>query len=189
MSTKILVIPEDAKYNGYILKPIVQRVVAEAGRAKAQITILPRAKSGGIDSAKNAIRNELAPAWRWMDLWLFIPDGDRMNAAGAAEMERQLAAQNIALICCPAMPEIEAWLLAGHRARLNIEWNRVAGHPRFKEEVFEPFMREHGYPDLPGMGREKLTLETLANYAGLKHLCPEIERLEERIREHFAGRP
>ncbi len=187
MSTKVLVIPEDPKNNGYILKPIVQRVLAEAGRANAQVTVLPRSKLNGITNAKEAIRNDLSSSYSWMDLWLFLPDADRMNGDAAKALEEEMTQQGIPLICCPANPEVEAWMLAGHRNLLNVAWQDVSGHPTFKEDVFDPFMTQHGRTELPGMGREKLTYETLENYPALKQFCPEIARLETRIRQHFAA--
>lgn len=91
------------------------------------------------------------------------------------------------MIGCAADPEVEAWMLAGHTGDLTINWSKVTGHERFKEEVFVPFMDKHGFPNLPGQGREKLTKMTLSNYSGLKQRCPEIADLEARIRSHFAS--
>ena len=187
MSTKVLVIPEDPKNNGYILKPVVERVFREAGRPNAQITMLRHPKLHGITSAKDAIRHDLPEIWRWMDLWVFLPDADRTNDVALAALEAEMRGQGITLIGCAAKPEVEALMLAGHRDRLRIPWSAVAGHPRFKEEVFDPFLEEHGYPDLPGNGREKLTRETLNNYDALKQLCPEIAQFEERVRVFLAG--
>ena len=36
MSVQVLVIPEDPTNNGYILKPVVQMVLAEAGKPSAR---------------------------------------------------------------------------------------------------------------------------------------------------------
>lgn len=186
MSTKVLVIPEDPLHNGYILQPIIERVLAEAGRPQARVTVLPRSKLNGIAHAKEAIRRELADVWRWMDLWIFVPDADRTSDKILATLEREVAKQGITLFGCAARPEVEAWLLAGHRKRIGIPWEEVAPHPEFKEQVFEPFLQAHGNPLAPGMGREQLTRETLGNYQALKQLCPEIARLEQRLRDHFA---
>lgn len=186
MSTKVLVIPEDPKYNGYILKPIMERVLAEAGRKNAQVTVLPRSKLNGITNAKEAIKCGLLDAWKWADLWLFAPDGDRTNAQTLQVLEAQTASKGVTLIGCAAAPEVEAWMLAGHRHNIPVDWSKVAQHPRFKEEVFEPFMARHGFPNLPGGGREKLTKTTLSHYSALKRLCPEIAELEARLRQHFS---
>lgn len=183
MSLRVLVIPEDPTYNGYILKPLVERMLAEAGKPNACVTLLANPKLGGYKPAAQAIRNELPERYRHFDLWLFLPDADR--AVGLPQLEADLARQGITLLCCAAVPEIEAWLLAGHRERLKVSWPEVRGHPRLKEEVFEPFLRANGDPRSAGGGREALMRRTLSNYRGLLEMCPELANLERRLRENF----
>ena len=40
VSFQVLVIPEDPTYNGYILQPIVERMLAELGKPNAHVKIL-----------------------------------------------------------------------------------------------------------------------------------------------------
>jgi len=114
------------------------------------------------------------------DLWLFLPDADR--ATGLEELTQEAARAGTTLICCAANPEVEAWLLAGHRQQLAIPWSAVVSHPRLKEDVFKPFLASHGNAAQPGGGRESLMLESLANYRGLLSVCPELAELESKIR-------
>jgi hypothetical protein len=51
MSFRVLVIPEDPTYNGYILKPLVERMLAEAGKPNARVTLLTNPKLGGYARA------------------------------------------------------------------------------------------------------------------------------------------
>jgi len=58
-----------------------------------------------------------------------------------------------------------------------------------KENYFIPFLQTHGqdqsrYPD---GGRKQLMLEALRNFTGIKQRCPELQTLEDRIREHVAS--
>jgi hypothetical protein len=92
------------------------------------------------------------------------------------------------LICCAAKPEVEAWLVAGFREQLNLRWSEVASHARFKEEVFDPFLRNHGNPRSPGEGREHLMRTGLSNYQGLLAVCPELAELEARLRNYLKGK-
>ncbi len=186
MSTRVLVIPEDPKFNGYILKPVLAHVLEQAGRPSAQLTILPRSRLTGLTNAVRAIRNDLAGAWRWMDLWLFTPDADRTNPQALQELENEMARQEITLFCCAAVPEVEAWLLAGHHEKITVPWTEAVANPHFKEEVFIPFLERYGSPKLPGMGREKLTLDALQRYPTMKRFCPEIAQLEARLRRFFS---
>ncbi len=187
MSFRVLVIPEDPTYNGYILQPIVERMLAELGKPNAQVKILTNPKLNGYAHAVSAIRGDLVERYRHVPLWLFLPDGDR--AKGLGSLERELAGKGVHLLCCAAQPEVEAWLLAGHREDLPISWADVRQHPRLKEDVFEPFLKRFGDSRSVGEGRERLTRETLANYRGLLHLCPELAELEDHLRSFLAQNP
>jgi hypothetical protein len=180
MSFRVLVIPEDPTYNGYILRPLVEKMLAEAGRPNARVVVLANPKLDGYDDAVRAIKGELAERYGHFGLWLFLPDADR--AAGLDGLEQTLETKGICLKCCAAKPEVEAWLLAGHRQHLSVTWPEIRAHPRLKEEVFEPFVLEHGDPRSPGNGRESLMRETLSNYRSLLEMCPELKELDERLR-------
>jgi hypothetical protein len=181
MSFRVLIIPEDPTYNGYILKPLVERLLAEAGKPQAKVVLLTNPKVGGIEEAKAAIRGRLVDAYRHLDLWLFLPDADR--ARGLEELEKDAAEQGVRLFCCAARPEVEVWLLAGHRDKLGLPWPEVVQHPRLKEDVFEPFLAKYGDARRASGGRDLLMKDPLANYRGLLRLCPELAELEARVKE------
>lgn len=180
MSLRVLVIPEDPTYNGYILKPLVERMLTALGKPNARVTLLTNPKLGGYEQAARAIREELPYRYAHWDLWLFLPGADKVK--NLQELERDLGRKGVCLLCCAAVPEVEAWLLAGHRDHLKVPWKQVRAHPRLKEEVFELFLREQGDPRSAGGGREKLMPHTLNNYHGLLSACPELEELEDRLR-------
>jgi hypothetical protein len=180
VSLRVLVIPEDPTYNGYILKPLVERILAEIGKPNARIMVLTNPRLGGYDHAVRAIQQDLPERYGHFDLWLFLPDADR--AKNLKPLEDALSRKSVKLLCCAAQPEVEAWLLAGHREHLNTSWSDVRSHARLKEEVFEPFIREHGDPRSVGEGRESLMRRTLANYRSLLDVCPELKDLEVRLK-------
>jgi hypothetical protein len=177
---KVLVIPEDPTHNGYILQPLVKRIMNELGR-KVSVQVLTNPKLGGYDHVKNAIRKDqrLIKWYRHYDLWLFLPDGDR--ATGLDRIEEELQSKDINLICCAAVPKVEIWLLAGHLNKISISWKEAREHPRLKEDVFEPFIAEFGQPQSAGQGRRELIRETLSNYRGLLSRCPELKLLQDKI--------
>lgn len=184
MSFRVLVIPEDPTYNGYILQPLVERMLMELGKPNAHVKVLTNPKLHGYAHAVIAIRESLAIRYGHFDLWLFLPDADR--ATNLDGLEAELLEQGAHLFCCAARPEVEAWLLAGHRDKLSIPWGDVRQHPHMKEDIFEPFLKESGDDRSPGGGRERLVRETLANYRGLLAVCPELAELENRLRAFFA---
>jgi hypothetical protein len=181
MSFRVLVIPEDPTYNGYILRPLAEKMLAETGRPNARVMVLANPKLDGYDDAVRAIKGELVERYGHFDLWLFLPDADR--AANLDGLEHALEAKGICLKCCAAQPEVEAWLLAGHRQHLRLAWSEIRAHAKLKEEVFEPFVAEHGDLRSPGNGRESLMRETLSNYRSLLEMCPELKELDKRLRK------
>ena len=185
MSLRVLVIPEDPTYNGYILKPIVEKMLAELGKPNAHVTVLTNPKLNGYPHAVSAIRGDLADRYGHLDVWLFLPDGDRASNLGT--LENELSQRNVHLLCCAAQPEVEVWLLAGHRDKLSLPWGDVRLHRRLKEDVFEAFLKEFGDDQSPGGGRGRLVRETLQNYRGLLEVCPELAELENRLRTFLAA--
>ena len=84
MSFPVLVIPEDPKWNGYILKPLAKKLMENAGKPKARIDVLPNPRLRGYAHALRAIREELPDSYRNLyKLWLFFPDDD--NRGGRAD--------------------------------------------------------------------------------------------------------
>jgi len=184
VSFRVLIIPEDPTYNGYILKPLVERMLAELGKPNADVTVLTNPKLNGYPHAVSAIRGDLIDRYRHFHLWLFLPDADRASDLGP--LESSLAEQGVHLFCCAAEPEVEAWLLAGYRDKLALSWGDVRQHPHLKEDIFKPFLAQFGDSRSPGGGRERLVREALANYRGLLSVCPELADLEDRLRTFLA---
>jgi hypothetical protein len=183
VSFRVLVIPEDPTNNGYVLKPLVERMLAETGKPNARVMILTNPRLNGYDTAVAAIEGELVERYRHFNLWLFMPDADKASNPALDRLERTVEDKGVCLRCCAARPEVEAWLLAGHHQHLKIRWREVAAHPSLKEEIFDPFLRDHGDPRSAGGGRQALMRITLSNYRSLLDLCPELQQLEERLRQ------
>ncbi len=181
MSLRVLVIPEDPTYNGYILKPLVQALVAAAGRPRAVVTVLSNPRMTGFDHAMKALREDLPSKYRHFDLWLFMPDADRAKPAAMAALEAELQAKGIRLLVCAAQPEVEIFACVGHRANLGVTWEEARGHAKFKEQVFEPLLARHGDRRRVGGGRDQLIAASLAKFQALLQLCPELHTLQGRI--------
>ena len=181
MSFRVLVIPEDPVLNGYILKPLVEMVLAEAGRPAARATVLSQPRVRGYDDAVQALRGDLPRLYRHLDLWLFLPDADRAKPAAMADLESALQEQGVTLLCSPAEPEVEVYACVAYRGETGLSWAELRQHDRFKEEVFEPLLREPGNPKSPGGGRERMTRESISARRRFLQLCPEVARLRDRI--------
>src|SRR5277367_2796067 len=98
MSFRALVVPEDPINNGYILKPLVERILAECGKPSASVIVLTNPRTSGYEHAKALLRDEIPASgyehakallrdeiperWGYMDLLLFLPDADGKDRAG-----------------------------------------------------------------------------------------------------------
>lgn len=183
---KVLIIPKDPTYNGYILKPLVERLLASVGKPNAQVQVLMNPRAQGYEMIK-ALLPDVFERYRHFDLLLFLPDQDgRDRAAEFANLEEQAAAAGARLITCAAVQEVEAWLLAGHHDKLPESWPTVREDSALKERFFEPFLNEYGDQGAGG-GRERLMREALRNFDGLLARCPELRELQARLREAAAA--
>ena len=181
MSFKVLVIPEDPTNNGYILKPLVQAILTDAGKPAAKVDVLTNPKLGGYDHALRAIKEELADRYGFWDLWVFIPDADRASAGAMEQLEKDLGAKGITLLCCPAHPEVELYACAAYRSEIDGGWNTARQDARMKEDVFAPLLEKHGDNRRAGEGRDLMITESLKNLPLLFQLCPELKLLRNRI--------
>ena len=167
--------------NGYILKPLAEMVLAEAGRPAARVKVLSQPRVRGYDDAVRALRGDLPRLYGHMDLWLFMPDADRATPAAMDDLESALQEQGVTLFCSPAEPEVEVYACVAYRKETGLSWAELRQQDRFKEEVFEPLLRAHGNPKSPGRGRERMTLKSISARRRFFQLCPEVARLRDRI--------
>lgn len=182
MSLKVLVIPEDPTNNGYMLKPLAGRLMEACGKPNAKVIVLTNPRAQGYEHVRELIRGEIVERYAHFDLLLFLPDADGKDRADAFRaMEQGALNRGVRLLCCAAVQEVEAWLLAGHVNKLDRPWSEVRQDVSVKERVFEGFLAQHGDPRRAGGGRDLLMEETLRNYGGLIQRCPELAELQERI--------
>ena len=181
MSFRVLVIPEDPTWNGYILKPLAEKLLQDVGKPRARIDVLSSPRLRGYPHALRAIREDLPDSYGFFDLWLFFPDADRAGADAMERLEVDLRAKGIALLCCPAEPEVEIYACVGFQDDLPGGWQDARTHHRMKEEVFAPLLETHGDPRQAGGGREAMITQSLQNLQRLFQFCPETRRLRDRI--------
>lgn len=185
---KVLVIPEDQTWNGYILRPLVKAIMADAGRRRARVTIAPEPRLRGYAHAVKAIREDLPGLYGFFDLWLFFPDADRASIDAMRALERNLAERDIRLLCCAAQPELEIYACVAFRSDMQETWEDARRNQRMKEEVFQPLLDQHGYQKQPGKSRGLMIKQSLMNLPLLFQLCPELKCLRDRIAAHLSGR-
>lgn len=180
---------EDPTNNGYIMKPLIKKVLKSVGKRNANVEMITNPRASGHNQAKRILREGIIPTFSSVDLILFLPDSDGKDRSGEFDDLCGVAKKHGAnLICCAAVTEVEAWLLAGHVDRLDDSWKNVRNHPMLKETHFVPFLKKYGKGKGTGGGRSALMDATLKNYRGLKSRCPEIQELEDQIRAFIKTR-
>lgn len=180
MSCRVLVITEDPTYDEAILKPLMLRMLAECGRTNARVLVRPR-KARGFEHVTASIP-DIVFEYSHFDLMICIVDADGHDRSDRfRQITRQAAELGNTLLCCAAVQEIEAWLLAGHTGKLPAPWHEVRQEINVKERFFNAFLQEHGDPRRPSGGRGVLMEETLRNYKALLQRCPELAELQRAI--------
>jgi len=141
----VLVIPEDFRKDQYVLKPVIAKMLAEAGKPKADVTVCLEPLMGGVDQATNweAIE-EVIDMYPTVDMFLLVVDRDgvegrrvaldRIERLGAEKLgsDRALLAENI-------WQEVEVCALAGQmKLPKNWSWAEVRQELHPKEVYFDP---------------------------------------------------
>jgi hypothetical protein len=179
---KVLVIPEDPTYNGYILTLLIERLLRSVGKPRAQVTVLTDPFAQGYTMIKAQLP-AIYERYHHFDLLLFLPDDDCLDRSAELQgIEREARQAGVNLVACAAIPEVEAWLLAGHVDKLPDNWQTVRADCDLKERYFEPFLKRYGNRSV-GAGRQQLMQEALAHFAGILARCPELKTLQQRIQE------
>lgn len=183
MSCRVLVIPEDPTHNGAILGPLISRMLDECGRPRAKVTVLTNPRLRGIEDVRESMAG-IADRYAHFDLRVCVVDQEGLDRTGLFQsLAGRARVAGRKLVCCAAVQEVEAWLLAGHSEKLGAPWATVRADASVKENFFAPFLAQYGDRRRPGGGRQLLMEQTLANYSAILGRCPELTELENRIRE------
>jgi hypothetical protein len=184
LSYNVLVIAEDNSKDQHILRPLVSRLLRECGKPNAKVNLWANLAARGFEGVRDKLP-EIIGDFPQIRLFLFLPDRDGKPQSRADLFTRLESEHGHKLICCAAVEEVEAWLLAGHIDKLGQPWPTVRADVSVKENIFAPFLREFGDRS-PGEGRERLMQQTLTNLRGLLERCPELADLQKRICEALA---
>ena len=191
----VLVIPEDFRYDQYVLRPIIAAMLDHIGGSPSKVRVLMDPLLGGVSQALRWERiEEIIGRYRGMtDLFLLCVDRD--GEAGRRTSLDNLESQAKAVLPASklmlgenAWQEIEVWLLAGQDLLPGWNWRDIREEVNPKEAYFRPFARDRGLLDEPGEGRRTLGREAAHQYDRIRTRCPEdVVALEDRIRLWVGG--
>ena len=173
---KVLIVCEDPTHDQYIVKPVVTRLFEDLPR-RAQIEVLRDPHLRGIDDLLAELP-EIVRDNRMIDLFVVIADRDCERQKNSDRLGRAASVDPRVVWCC-AIEEVEAWMLALHRAELN--WPAVRADCDVKEHYALPFLKSRGFGGL-GQGRKRAMVGLGQSWRGLLQVCDEIVALGAKIK-------
>lgn len=192
MSYNVLVIPEDFTKDEHILRPVVEKILADVGRPRARVEVCRDPNFQGITGALSAglLREKVLLRYPMVDLFVLLVDrdGNQNREAAAANLETQLSAKLVGgrqFVAELARQEVEVFILAGHDLPSDWRWQAIREDPSVKDTYFREFAHLKGTADLPHEGRKKLAAEAMTRWSRIRERCREdigelIARLQPR---------
>jgi hypothetical protein len=185
----VLIIPEDASNDQYILKPIVKVMLEAVGRPRAKVEIHADQKPRGIDQVMHWERiSQIIDSYPLVHLFLLLVDrdGEEHRRSRLDNIEHQAAAllpSGRCLFAEHAWQEVEVWGLAGcDDLPKEWQWRTIRSERDPKEVYFNPYIQQRELQNEPGNGRRTLGREAGNRYTRVCQRCPEVGKLEARIR-------
>ena len=188
---KVLILCEDHTKDQYILRPIIQAMLADIGKPRAIVRVCTRPRMRGIRQILNQDNLRLIIRRYDVDLFLLCVDRDGKETRRAALDDREtLAKKDLRpgrhFLAENAWQEIEVWLLAGHELPKKWQWKEIRAERDPKETYYKPFAIQEGVWEERDQGRKTLAEKAASNYSRIRRRCPEdIGQLEKRIKSLF----
>lgn len=183
MSARLLIILEDPTHDRYIVKPLIERLVAAVGKRRARVHVLIDPRMGGVEQVLNKeTRTGILTKYPMIDVFVVVVDRDCVDGREKrlADFSRDVVNKGSRFAGVLAVEEVEVWLLAGFLGQLPAPWLQIRGDCYPKENFFDEFLQNQNLPGVGG-GRAALMKKTLNNLAGLQRRCPEIAELREQL--------
>lgn len=189
----VLIIPEDFRKDQQVLKPILSKMLAAAGKPKANIQVCQDPLLGGVSEALKWERiAEVIGMYPMVNVFLLVVDRDAKEGRRVALDHLTAKATNLIgegrkFLAENAWQEIEVWALAGIATRpKGWTWNDVRADADPKERYFVPYATSRGLLDEPGQGRTTLGREAALNYSRVRSRCKEdVAQLEGHLKAWF----
>lgn len=182
---RVLVIPEDFRYDQHILKPLFQRLFASLGKRKARVEICRDPLLGGVSEALKleSLQDVVDQHEGMADIFILCVDrdGEEGRRRRLDEIEDKFDnGRNFVAEC--AWEEIETWALAGLDLPKGWSWADVRAEIHVKETYFDPLAQERGVADGPDRGRKALGEEAARRIPAIRSKCPEdFDALAQRL--------
>ena len=183
---RVLVVPEDFRYDQYILKPLFERLFASMGKPNARVQVCRDPLLGGVSEAMKPenLQDVVDQHEGMTDIFILCVDrdGEEGRRQRLDELEDMFENGRNFLSEC-AWEEIETWALAGLQLPNGWNWADVRAEIHVKETYFDPLAKKRGVADGPDRGRKALGEEAARHIPAIRSKCPEdFDALAERLR-------
>ncbi|HEX7859282.1 MAG TPA: hypothetical protein VF773_03075 [Verrucomicrobiae bacterium] len=191
MSYKVLIIPEDFTKDEHVLKPLVEKVLADAGKSNTAVLVCRDPNFAGIGEALKLerLKKDVIQRYPMVDLFILFVDRDGLAArdgtvAGIEKaLEPEFKNRKGRFVAEVAHQEVEVFVLAGHDLPTDWSWKAIRADPNVKNTYFRDFVHTKGMQDHPHEGRKMLVAEGIKNWERIKGRCPEdVGRLIKRLK-------
>ena len=181
---RILVIPEDFRYDQLILKPLLSSLFRTLGRRSVRVQVCQDPLLGGIGEALKLERlAEIIDLNPMADIFVLCVDrdGEEGRRHRLDEIEAQFG-NGLIFIAENAWEEIETWVLAGLALPNDWSWADVRAEVQVKETYFEPLAVQRGLSESADGGRKILGEEAARRIGAIRQKCPEdFDALARRL--------
>ncbi len=177
---KVLIIPEDQQLDRYIAQPVIEALFADLDRP-ARVEVLPEPRLRGASEALDPeILKRVIEDNPMVDLFLLIVDADCDRANHRGKAEQRAREHPGKLLACVAVQELEVWLLALYKDKLDTGFSDVRRECDPKERWAEPLLKSLG-TESPGAGRKSAMRALAGRYRSLRDTCEEIRNLQAQV--------
>jgi hypothetical protein len=189
---RVLIIPEDMRWDQDMLKPLFKAMMTHLGKPRAIVEVCQDPRFRGVSQVlKWENVEKVLKKYPQVDLFIICVDRDGVESRGSVlqnlENQAQLSLSRTSQIVlgAQAWQEMEVWVLAGFRdLPKEWKWEEVRSERDPKETYFYPYAKLRGVFENSGNGRGPLGREAGKNYDRVRLLCSEVQTLEKRI-EHW----
>ncbi|MCC7491290.1 MAG: hypothetical protein IT204_03035 [Fimbriimonadaceae bacterium] len=193
MSLKVLAIPEDGRYDQYIVRPLLQGLLASLGKPSAKV-LVHSGCGGYADLLRWECLQEIVQQYRGMvDLFVVCVDRDgdpnrRAVLNGLEDQATKLLADRPGqqLIGVEAWQEVEVWFLAAvDDLPRDWPWVALRDERDSKERYFEPFMdgQDPKWREKADHGLRDWAAQIKARTTRVGALCDEVAALRDRLQD------
>lgn len=190
----VVVITENSFYDQELLRPVVEAMFNYLEKPGANIRFYQNeARMKGVAAVMDWEKiKKVLNRYKSYNIILLLVDRDGIQKRETdLQTLRQQAIDKMNMrtfIPECARQEIEVWVLAGCD---DLEWNItvIRDEPNPKETYFLPYSKKRGYFDRDYNGHKYIATQSAQNYKRIRHHCPELQTLEEKIQAVLTQSP